>query len=85
MTKRFSLKRFIRQELESERGELVFLLMIAIPVAIAISVACFHFFYTYKIFSQVNDAISNMGSKISISEPVSRKEDNSKMSDGVSR
>ena len=59
MKKRFSLKRFLREELESERQDLIFLVMAAIPVMVALLVICFHLFYVHPNFRAIMDWIQN--------------------------
>ena len=59
MKKRFSLKQFLREELESERQELIFLVMVAIPVMVVMLVICFHLFYAYPKFQAIVDWIQN--------------------------
>jgi len=49
MKQKWSLWKFLREELESERGDLVFLLMILVPAAVAVAVAYAHYVLGHRI------------------------------------
>ena len=59
MKKQFSLLQLIRDELESERRDLIFLLMICVPVVVALAVAWFHLHTTAEILREVNSQLQN--------------------------
>ena len=61
MKRKRSLWKFLREELESERGDLVFLLMLLIPVAVAIALVVYH----YVLNHQIGDIVDYASSSIS--------------------
>ena len=63
MKRKRSLWKFLREELESERGDLAFLLMILIPTALAAAVLFSHYVLNLKIgdiIEYVSSASSQM-------------------------
>jgi hypothetical protein len=54
MKKGFSLWRFLREELESERRGLVFAIMLLVPVAVALVFVCAHLSYLQPVLEKVD-------------------------------
>lgn len=54
MKKNFSLWRILREELESERRDLIFVIFLIVPVSVALIVACFHLFCFQPALKEVS-------------------------------
>ncbi len=59
--KSFSLWRILREELDSERRDLIFLLMILVPIAVGALVAYIHLFYLGREIEEVMKMVQNRG------------------------
>ena len=59
MKKRFSLWKFLREELESERRDLIFLLMMFTPIVVGLAVAYFHLHYTGNTLKEITTLIQS--------------------------
>lgn len=57
MKKNFSLWRILREELESERRDLIFVIFLIVPVSVALLVACFHLLCFQPVLKDVSELV----------------------------